>query len=162
MHIDEHGNFVRSDMWAEGKWLDLWSVPHFLSGIVLAFCVYFFHFGVPASFVIAVLLLVAYEMFEVIAHIEETRTNRFMDVVVGMVSFTPTFLLASRVSTETQIFIFILVLVIDGILSAIGWRESQKAARLEKQFRNELIQQRKRIIARRLFREKLRRARRMK
>ena len=27
------GVFVRSDIWREGQWLDLWSVVHLLSGI---------------------------------------------------------------------------------------------------------------------------------
>jgi hypothetical protein len=159
-HEDEH--FVRSDIWAEGKWLDLWSVPHFLSGVVVAFCLHFFSFGIPASFVIAVLLLIAYEMFEVITRIEEMWTNRLMDVVVGMTSFTPTFLFIPSMSTNELTMTFGLVLTADIILSAIGWRESQKAAMLEKQFRAGLLEQRHRFVASRLRREKLRRERRMK
>src|SRR3990167_4615278 len=94
MRLDREGKLVRTDIWREGKYLDLWSVPHFLSGMAVAFGLFFLDFATNAAFIIAILLLVAYEMFEVIAKIEETRWNRVLDVVVGMASFTPTFLLA--------------------------------------------------------------------
>lgn len=149
MYFDSHGNFVRTDMWAEGKWLDLWSVPHFLSGIALAFTIYLFKFDTDAAFIIAFLLLVAYEMFEVIAKIEETPTNRIMDVVVGMVSFTPTFLLAPRLSETEFILVFGAVLTLDAVLSTIGWSASQKAASLEKKLRAELASQKEKFKARR-------------
>ncbi len=153
MYFDRHGNFVRTDMWAEGQWLDLWSVPHFLSGIALAFTIYFFHFEIAPSFVIGFILLVLYELFEVVAKIEETPTNRIMDVVVGMTSFTPTFLLAPRVSPSQLIFIFGIILTIDIILSTLGWSASKKAAVLEQNLRRELEEQKQKFRARRLRRK---------
>src|SRR3989344_7912925 len=83
--------FIRTDMWREGEWLDLWSVVHFLSGMSVGFVIYLMRFDPLASVVIALLLFTTYEMWEAMVHIKETPANRFMDVVVGMVSFTPTF-----------------------------------------------------------------------
>ena len=90
MRLNHKGELVRTDAWREGKYLDLWSVPHFLSGMVVALSLYVFGFEVRSAFVIAFLLLVGYEMFEVIAKIDETRWNRTLDVVVGMASVVPT------------------------------------------------------------------------
>ncbi|MDB5187622.1 MAG: hypothetical protein JWO50_142 [Candidatus Kaiserbacteria bacterium] len=139
-------SYVRTDMWREGSWLDLWSVVHFLSGICVAFGLAFFHFGANATVVIALLLLIAYEMFEVIAKIDETVTNRIMDVVVGMISFTPVFLFVIPHLTRNQFYeFFIPILALDIFLSVIGWRESQKASELQKKVRSELEKERERM-----------------
>lgn len=160
MQIARDGRFVRTDIWREGEYLDLWSVPHFLSGMAVALGLYLFGFATNAAFIIALLLLVAYEMFEVIAKIEETRWNRVLDVVVGMVSFTPTFLLASQVSRTQIIGLFIVVLALDAVLSFFGWRASQKAAVLETKLRAEFEKERDRFAVRRArFSERLHRRR---
>lgn len=149
MRFTRDGTFVRTDIWREGKYLDLWSVPHFLSGMGVAFVLYFFDFATNAAFIIAFLLLVAYEMFEVIVKIEETRWNRTLDVVVGMVSFTPTFLLAPQFG-DTQVFIVaVMVLALDAVLSFFGWRASQKAAVLEATLRAEFAKEKARFNVRR-------------
>lgn len=126
------GPFVRTDIWREGKWLDLWSVVHFLSGVSVAFGLALF-FDFLAASVIAFLMLVAYEMWEAMVQIHETPQNRIMDVVVGMTSF----FLAHAVGlpaagTTTFYAAFAVVLVINIGLAAIGWYASQKAAELEK------------------------------
>src|SRR3989344_1261963 len=109
MQLSKDGKLIRTDIWREGDYLDLWSVPHFLSGIAVAFSLYFFGFATNAAFIIAFLVLVAYEMFEVIAQIEETRWNRILDIVVGMASFAPTFLFASMFPQTLMIAVFVLV-----------------------------------------------------
>lgn len=48
----------RTDIWREGKYLDLWSVPHVLSGISVALGLYILGFDFWAAFVIGFLLLV--------------------------------------------------------------------------------------------------------
>lgn len=149
MRLSHDGKLIRTDIWREGDYLDLWSVPHFLSGMVVAFALYFFGFEARSAFVIAFLLLIAYEMFEVIAEIDETRWNRTLDVVVGMVSFTPTFLLAPQMGVELALYVFICVTCADGVLSFLGWRESQKAAVLEEKLRAEMLRERQRFAAQR-------------
>jgi signal transduction histidine kinase len=149
MRLDREGRLVRTDIWREGKYLDLWSVPHFLSGMAVAFGLFFFAFTAKAAFVIAFLLLVAYEMFEVIAKIEETRWNRILDVVVGMASFTPTFLLLPSVPRTWAVAAFVVVVVADSVLSFFGWRASQKAAQLERSLRAEFEKERERFMLQR-------------
>lgn len=149
MFLKRDGTFVRTDIWREGEYLDLWSVPHFLSGMGVGFTLFFLRFDTVAAFVIAFLLLVAYEMFEVIAHIEETRWNRILDVVVGMVSFAPTYLLAPILETSVALSVFAVVLMLDGVLSFFGWSASQKAAVLEAALRVEFEKERTKLRMRR-------------
>lgn len=160
MRLNKEGKIIRTDIWREGDYLDLWSVPHFLSGMAVALILFLFGFATNAAFIIAFLLLVAYEMFEVIAQIEETRWNRTLDVVVGMVSFAPTFLLAPHFSNVQVLVVCAVVLVLDGVLSFFGWRASQKAATLESMLRAEFEKERGRFVARRArFTERIRRRR---
>ena len=150
MRLNHKGELVRTDAWREGKYLDLWSVPHFLSGVVVALSLYVFGFEVRSAFVIAFLLLVGYEMFEVIAKIDETRWNRTLDVVVGMVSFVPAFLLAPALAPEEARVALAIIFIMDAVLSFLGWRASQKAAVLEAKLRAELRKERERFTRRRL------------
>ncbi len=149
MPQDKHG-FERTDMWREGKWLDLWSVVHFLSGVSIGFGFHFIHFGGVATIVIVFLLLTAYEMWEVIVRIEEAPTNRVMDVVVGMLSFLPTFYFLDPVlSTPVLLFTFSSIFTLNVVLSGFGWSASQKATTLEEHMRARYERQRRRLLARR-------------
>ena len=127
------GKFERTDIWREGEWLDLWSVVHFLSGSLVGFGFYLLHLGALDAVLLALVSLTCYEMWEALVKIEETLSNRFMDVVVGMVSFIPTFFwLAPRLSTPAFWTVFGVAFVVDIFLSRLGWRASQKAAELQK------------------------------
>jgi hypothetical protein len=142
------GKFHRTDIWREGKWLDLWSVVHFLSGVSLGLGISFFKFDTLSSVIIVFLLLVAYEMWEAMVKIEETPQNRTMDVVVGMVSFLPTFFFITPVLTKTDVIIsFVLILMWNITLAAIGWYESRKATDLERKLRADIEKRRARFIA---------------
>lgn len=158
MHFDHTGRFIRTDIWREGEYLDLWSVPHVLSGVVVGLVAHFIGFEALPSFVIAFLVLVGYEMFEVIAKIEETRINRILDVVVGMTSFAPVFLFAPMLSTEEAVAALIAVASVDAALSWFGWRASHKAAVLEATMRTEYQEQMARLRARRTRRRRRRAA----
>ena len=147
MSLLRQESFVRTDMWREGKWMDLWSVVHFLSGVSLGLGVYFFKFGIQSSFVIVFLLLVAYEMWEAMVKIEETPQNRFMDVVVGMTSFSPTFLyLAPEFTRAHLVLIFGLVLTGNTVLATFGWLESRKAYVLETKLRADIALRRAQFV----------------
>jgi len=160
MRLTRDGRFERTDIWREGKWLDLWSVVHFLSGISIGLGISFFNFGTAASVVIVFILLVAYEMWEAMVQIHETPQNRVMDVVVGMASFLPTFVYFGR-NHESSDFIlaFGVILTLNIALSAMGWYESRKAAALESRLKAELKEQRQKFKERR---EKAREKRRLR
>jgi len=150
MRITREGMFERTDIWREGKWLDLWSVVHFLTGASVGLGLYFLNFGALAAVSVALIGLTAYEMWEKIVGIEETPTNRFMDVVVGMASFLPAFFLLAPVLSSTRIILaFGLVLTANIVMSVFGWLASQKAAELEKRMRARYLIERARLLERR-------------
>ena len=164
MYLTRDGRFVRTDMWREGKWLDLWSVVHFLSGMSVGLGFFFLGFGALAASALAFVCFVAYEMWEKLMDIFETPQNRFMDVVVGMVSFLPTFfLLAPQFTRRELVLVFAVTFVVNVSLAVLGWRASQKAAVLEARLRARLAAEREKMSARRqsrrAHREKMRAAR---
>ncbi len=160
MHLTRSGKFQRTDIWREGKWVDLWSVVHFLSGVSFGLGATFFKFGSVPTIIIVFILLVAYEMWEAMVKIHETPQNRFMDVVVGMVSFIPTFFLAQGVSGPYFILGFSFVLALNVILATIGWLASRKAEEFEQKLRSEFMAQRERLKERRAqFRATMKRRR---
>jgi len=143
-------DFDRTDIWREGEWLDLWSVVHFLSGVSLSFGIYLFNFGTTASILIIFLLLVSYEMWEAMVRIEETPANRFMDVVVGMISFLLFFFfIIPNLSRDLFIFVSMPILAINITMSVFGWLASQKASSLKKNIHDRYEVGRAKILSRR-------------
>jgi hypothetical protein len=148
------------DIWRkEGKYVDLWSALHVLSGAMLGFFPRYFGFGMMATFFIVFLLLVMYEMFEVIVKIEEFPTNRVTDVVFGMVGFTPVYLFDQTLPGSTSMILAVMVTTADVLVSIVAWTSSYKAFALEEKLRNEVVEQRQKFLARRERRqvERLRR-----
>lgn len=150
MHLTRDGRFVRTDIWREGKWLDLWSVVHLLTGASIGFTFHLLPFDALSSTVIVLLALISYEMWEKIVEIEEAPTNRVMDVVVGMVSFIPIYLaLAPELHGSDYILTFGLVLTANVVLSVFGWLASQKAAAFEARLRERYARRKARLQAKR-------------
>jgi hypothetical protein len=66
----------RTDWGRERRYLDLWSVPHFLVGVGLALC------GVALWEVAA--LAVIWELIELLCRVREYPSNRVVDVVLAI------------------------------------------------------------------------------
>ena len=136
----------RTDVWREGKWVDLWSVVHSLSGVSIGFGMYLLHWGALATTLLVLVSLIAYEMWEMIVEIEEAPTNRFTDVVFGMLGFLFIFFsFAPLLSTSAFILMFGFALTANVVLSIAGWHASQKAAALKKKLRVRLARERKKF-----------------
>ncbi len=73
------------NLWGEGKYLDFWSINHFLSGVVLTGWGVFFGFSLKISFVVYVALAIGWEIFEIFKGIHEYFGNKVMDVVTGII-----------------------------------------------------------------------------
>lgn len=131
MAIDREGRYIRTDIWREGQWLDLWSVVHFITGAAIGFFPRYLGVDTVPAFAIVFLLLVMYEMFEAIAKIEETPTNRIMDVVVGMTSFTPVYFWNQTLPLSYSILACGVILTSSISLATLGWMASRKASVLE-------------------------------
>ena len=75
------------DFWKHGRYLDGWSVVHFLSGFVLGCLFYWLGLGFPSAFIASLACLFAWEGFEAAIKIIEPSPNVFVDVIVGILGF---------------------------------------------------------------------------
>lgn len=143
--MEERFVFRRTDIWREGKYIDLWSVPHVLSGMGLGFAPLIFA-GPPVLLWLAALaLLVAWEVFEASVGIVEQRTNSVVDVIIGMIGFAFIWVLLPMMSFENSVWLFGLLTSVNAVLSFFGWRESHKAFKLEQRLKKEWQEQRGRM-----------------
>lgn len=149
MRFTPQGKLIREDIWREGEYLDLWSVPHFLSGLAVGLGLHLSGLDMLAGVLVAFVLLSAYELFEYVADIDEGRANAILDIVVGMGSCVLALTYAPQFPHDRVWLFFTVVLLTDGILSFLGWRESRKAAVLEARFRAEWQKERARMRERR-------------
>ncbi len=149
MRLTRDGRFERSDIWREGKWVDLWSVVHLLSGTSFGLALGVLGWGTTASIVIALLSFVLYETWEAMVKIAETPQNRFMDVVTGMASFVPVFFFSRGLSTNAFILAFGFTLTANIVMATLGWLASRKAEEFEQRLRLRLAERRRRMSERR-------------
>lgn len=75
------------DIWKEGKYFDLWHVNHFLAGLLLANLTLFLKIELWIGFTFSLTLMLAWEVFEIVKKIEETKFNRCFDVIFSVASF---------------------------------------------------------------------------
>lgn len=154
MHIRPDGKLERSDIWREGEYLDLWSVPHFLSGILVGLTLFFLGLDRYSATVLAFVLLSIYELFEYVTAIDEGRANAILDVVVGMSSCIPALYYAPLLPRENVIAIYVVLGAADALLSFLGWSASRKASALEEKLRAEWRRERAAMRRRRVALER--------
>jgi hypothetical protein len=70
----------------EGRYVDWWSIPHFVGGVLFAL------FGIRLVFVIAIATV--WEVVEICAHTREYPTNRITDIVLAAAGWVTATLLA--------------------------------------------------------------------
>jgi hypothetical protein len=75
------------DIWKHGKYIDTWSLVHFLSGFLLAGLFYAFEYGFVSALMVSVALLLAWEAFEWVVKIIEPSMNVIVDMIVGVAGF---------------------------------------------------------------------------
>lgn len=108
--------------WKEGKVWDNWMIVHFLSGIVVACALELLSFGTAHAYLIALGLLVAWEIGEKIGRVEEETENLVLDVVLGMLGFALfEELVFPIVSREGVVWILIATLFAAIGGSVLGW-----------------------------------------
>ena len=75
------------DIWKHGKYIDMWSLVHFLSGFLLALIFHKFNFGLLSAFLSSLVILIAWEVFEWIIKIIEPSVNVLFDIAIGISGF---------------------------------------------------------------------------
>lgn len=83
-----NGMRVRRDWWKRGRALDLWSIPHFLLGVLTALLPPLLGASLVQALVLTLVFALSWELFERYAGIKETFLNGLADVLLPIVSFT--------------------------------------------------------------------------
>lgn len=109
------------DIWVNGKYLDLWSVNHTLAGVVIAGPLYYFSVPTIYSLIISLVLIVGWEVFEIVYEIYETWQNRSTDVITGVIGFFFIWYFYPYWNTNTQIYIYSVSLFVFLVLEMWGY-----------------------------------------
>ncbi len=114
----------RRSTW-RGTYIDLWSVPHVISGVVLGYLAYFSSLSFWNGFWIALSVGIGWELFERITRLSRTEayTNSLGDIVCAQAGFVAAFLLLQKFNNPaTEKFVVIALCIIFGILCLLGFR----------------------------------------
>lgn len=75
------------DVWRHGTYIDLWSFVHFLSGVLLCVLFSWVGFSFVTATLLAIVLLLTWELYEWVLKILEPASNVTVDVLVGFLGF---------------------------------------------------------------------------
>ncbi len=81
---------IKRDWWQKGKAFDLWSIPHFLFGVLMAFLPPFTGMSLLAALALTLILALAWEMYEKFVDIKETVQNSLLDVILPICAYVLT------------------------------------------------------------------------
>jgi len=109
--------------WNEGGYLDYWAFVHAFSGVFLGLVAHFAPLPFSQSFLLALALLILFEIWEVWMDIRESLENRVLDIILGAIGFVLAYRLAEKYLSE--LFLLILTLLLAALLvylSTAGWQ----------------------------------------
>ena len=89
--------------WSHGRYLDLWSIVHLITGAVLGLVSLYFAVNMYVAFGVSIALMTIYEGVEVALKIAEDVENVLMDIVIGGAGFV----LVAAIFPETTEFVHI-------------------------------------------------------
>lgn len=102
-------------IWSEGKYVDFWSLNHFLAGFLLGQVFVFFKINFWFSLIFSLSLMVIWEIYEYRNDVKESIQNRVMDIVIGLISFLLVYFLTRYGFFDNFIFyiVFFVFLVLE-------------------------------------------------
>lgn len=80
----------KRDWWQKGRAFDLWSIPHFLFGILMAFVPSLTGISFLTALSLTIILAMLWEIYEKFVDIKETIQNSLLDIILPIVAFTMT------------------------------------------------------------------------
>lgn len=111
-------------IWEEGKYIDLWNLPHFLIGVILGFILIFLNVSLNYSLLIVFLIKLTWEIYEHLKVIKEAIPNKILDIVTGILGYLAVFYLNKFRSMGLEEFLIVLTLAI--LLGAWGFYSAKK------------------------------------
>jgi hypothetical protein len=113
--------------WQDGKYLDLWSFVHILTGVILGLGVLIFRLPPGWSMLALTLGLIAYEFLEVAGKVSERWENIITDVVVGAAGAAFIIFYLNELVAYHSLFLALAVCIIANlILLYLGWHSFLK------------------------------------
>ncbi len=113
----------KRDWWQKGRAFDLWSIPHFLFGILTAFLPALIGISLLTALTLTLVLAMAWEIYEKFVDIKETIPNSLLDILLPVVAFTLTseLLLFYPLHDDTLLVFATAVLVLYLFTNISGW-----------------------------------------
>ena len=122
-------------LWEEGKYLDFWSVIHFLSGVLLGILFGMLNITFLPALLLIIMLGIIFEVIEYFILGIETFPNKVVDVIISTIGFLIAFLLLPK-----SLLLFLILLVVWIILNIIGWIAILfKDGKIYKKIRNKFL-----------------------
>ena len=73
--------------WEEGRYVDKWTIPHFLCGCGIGIATSALKIKYPTDWIIAISLIIGWEIREYVIPPREYWENRIVDIIVGLAGF---------------------------------------------------------------------------
>jgi hypothetical protein len=107
-----------------GRLFDIWSVPHFLFGVVAAMIAAVFSFPFFETLLIVLALAVAWEFIETAFGISEYGWNMLTDIVLPLAAFIVTTLLVDRadIDRDHRVALLVISVMVYVFTNVIAWQ----------------------------------------
>jgi hypothetical protein len=112
--------------WNEGRYFDLWMLVHLLAGIAGGFVNVFTKLTGLQVMLLALLLMVVWEVGELSMGVFESPLNRFIDIIVGMAGVGAALWVAPHVAPIAQGAIFIVTTAMALVGMTLGVRDYKR------------------------------------
>ena len=111
-----------TDIWKEGKYLDLWSLNHVLGGGVIAGIFIFLNLELRLALILSFIITLSWEIYELKKDMHEAPTNKVFDLLTNLLGVYIMYKLVALNILDTSaifaIFLFIfLILEVWGFLA---------------------------------------------
>lgn len=97
------------NIWQENKYIDLWSLNHFLAGASFAGVAWFFKVPFIVAVCICIILFILWEYIEYYTKVGEPKTNQISDVVVATIGFFISYFIQTPIILSVVITLFLIL-----------------------------------------------------
>ena len=114
------------DIWKHGKYLDMWSLVHLLSGFLLGGLFYWLGANLVLTLVFSIGIMILWEFFEFATGIIEPSPNVIFDVVTGFGGLMISISLCYWLNFSFNLPFFATVVIVTSVLAIWGFTDFLK------------------------------------
>jgi hypothetical protein len=111
-------------IWHEGKYVDLWNIPHLLISLLICFTFIYLNLSFISSILLIIFLKASWEIFEHKFVTFEAIPNKILDVITGILAVVVAFYLKNLQLINS--FTIILTLILEIIFALWGLYSMKK------------------------------------